>query len=115
MHFNSWSDILDLSSMNFIFILKKEHCDKYGFDTKIKNVIKNINRNISLEIIKLNYLTEGAACTVLKSKNIINTNTPLLIANSDQVIDWSVDLFIKSINDIEADGSILVFHNTKNS
>ena len=38
-------------------------------------------------------LTEGAACTSLLAKNLIN-NQSLLIANSDQIIEWSSDEFM---------------------
>lgn len=38
-------------------------------------------------------LTEGAACTVLTIRDIINTDDPLIIANSDQFLEWDADSF----------------------
>jgi len=38
------------------------------------------------EIIKIDGLTEGAACTVLKARSRIDSNEELLMANSDQMV-----------------------------
>ena len=42
-------------------------------------------------------LTEGAACTVLTIRDIINTDEPLIIANSDQFLEWDADSFYLSL------------------
>lgn len=42
-------------------------------------------------------LTEGAACTVLTIRDIINTDAPLIIANSDQFLEWDADSFYLSL------------------
>lgn len=87
---------------NFIFIAQKEHIEKYGFTLP----------GITIEI---DGVTEGAACTVLKAATYIDTNNPLLIVNSDNVIDWDS---IKTMNEIMASqtsGSVFCFHEpTKN-
>ena len=62
---------------NFIFIIQKEHQDKYN----IKSVLKILQPNC--KIIELDHLTEGAACTTLLAKKFINNSDPLIIANSD--------------------------------
>jgi len=62
--------------------------------------------------LKIHYLptiTEGTACTVLSCHEVINTHQPLLIANSDQLIDFDIDIFINDSKDRSLDGSILVF------
>jgi len=101
--------------MKFIFIVQEKHCEEFGFDTKIKEIIRvAYGQEVAelTEIIKINQVTEGAACTVLKARKLIDNNTPLLIANSDQLIDWSIPLFLKAIDDTKADGAIPVFHHT---
>ena len=108
---------LDFSmfDMKFIFIVQEKHCKEFKFEKKIINVL-NTSYGSSVannsEIIQIDYLTEGAACTVLKARQLINNDIPLLIANSDQLIDWSISLFNKSINLTKADACIPVFHNT---
>ena len=43
--------------------------------------------NADVEILTVDGLTEGAACTALIAKNLINNDRPLLICNSDQWVD----------------------------
>lgn len=62
-------------------------------------------------IILIDKITEGAACTVLLSKNIINSDEELVIINSDQYINDDL-WFIRGINyfqNNEADVGIYCF------
>ena len=54
-------------------------------------------------------LTEGTACTVLLARPCWDAAAPLLIANSDQLVDFSVDEFVGDCRMRGLDGSILVF------
>ena len=105
----------DFHQPSFTFIVQEDHCKKFQFDLRIKEAITAVcGRDIAdkTNIIQINYITEGAACTLLKARDIINTNESLLIANSDQFIDWTVYLFMQAIADTKADGCIPVFHGT---
>lgn len=99
----------------FTFVVQKEHCEKFGFNFRIPEIIEKCydketaNRT---NIIEIDYITEGAACTVLKARNIINTTESLLIANSDQYIDWHIPLFVKGFYITNCDGCMPVFHGT---
>lgn len=53
-------------------------------------------------------LTEGTACTVLEAYDIINTSEQLVIANSDQLVDYSMVDYLRNINS-DLDGDILCF------
>ena len=66
------------------------------------------------EIIVVDKVTEGAACTVLLAKDIINNETPLLIANSDQFIEFDVGEFVHSFLVSGADGKISTFNGERN-
>jgi len=44
------------------------------------------------EIVQVENVTEGAACTTLLAKEFINNDEPLIIANSDQVIEWGMGI-----------------------
>lgn len=58
-------------------------------------------------VITVDKVTEGAACTVLLARDLINNDQPLLIANSDQYLDgFDASTFIK-LNG--ADGKISTF------
>jgi dTDP-glucose pyrophosphorylase len=54
-------------------------------------------------------LTEGTACTVLFARKYINSDEPLLVANSDQIVDISIQEFVDDSLRRKIDGSILTF------
>ena len=85
----------------YIFLVQKSHYEKYD----LKNLLNIIAPNC--EIVQIEGLTEGAACTVLKSRNLIDNDQPLIISNSDQYIKWNSFETISSFNNV--DGGILTF------
>lgn len=62
----------------FIFIARKEH----------ESYIKQ-HMSFARDVIYIDKVTEGAACTVLLAKNIIESGYGLVIANSDQLVEWN--------------------------
>ena len=54
-------------------------------------------------------MTEGAACTTLLAKKYINNSDPLIIANSDQYINWNSSKALYDFNSKNLDGAILTF------
>ena len=88
---------------NFIFIIQKEHQEKYN----IKSVLKILQPDC--KIIELDHITEGAACTTLLAKEFINNSDPLIIANSDQYINWNSSKALYDFNSKNLDGAILTF------
>jgi len=89
-----------------IFICQKSHYEKYN----LEHVLQLISPKCS--IIQLDHITEGAACTTLLAKELINNDEPLLIANSDQFVNWDSNEFLYSCNTDNIDGGILTFTNT---
>ena len=88
---------------NYIFIIQKKHQEKYN----IKSVLNILQPNC--KIIELDGLTEGAACTTLLAKQYINNSNPLIIANSDQYINWNSSKALYDFNSKNLDGAILTF------
>lgn len=78
-------------------------------DIENNQSIVNALSKSSQSIIKVDKITEGTACTVLLAREQINNDRPLLIANSDQLVDFNVNNFIKDCYQRNLDGSILVF------
>ena len=62
-----------------------------------------------IAITEVDQPTEGTACTLLLARRWLDGDAPLLIANSDQYVDFSVDGFVSDCFDRKLDGSILVF------
>ena len=91
---------------NYIFIVQKEHRCRYNLDTLLNLIAPNCS------IIEVDGLTEGAACTTLLAKDLINSNQPLLIANSDQFIEWDSNEFMYKLQEQDVDAGILTFEST---
>jgi HAD superfamily hydrolase (TIGR01509 family) len=89
-----------------IFIVQKKHYEKYS----LKHTLNLISPNC--EIVQVEGVTEGAACTTLLAKEYINNEQPLVLANSDQYIDWNSNEFMYSSMADDIDGSILTFEAT---
>jgi dTDP-glucose pyrophosphorylase len=62
------------------------------------------------KIVVIDGLTEGAACTTLLAKEFIDNDNPLLIANSDQYIEWNSNETMYSFSNNDIDGGMLVFN-----
>lgn len=90
----------------YIFLVRKEHLQKYS---GLKTTLDRIT-NGKFETVEVDVLTEGAACTTLLAKHLIDNDEELLIANSDQVIKYSSENFklMKSLT--SADGIIFTFN-----
>ncbi len=85
----------------YIFLVQRLHYEKYGLEDLLNLIAPGC------EIIQIDSLTEGAACTALLAKRLINNDANLIIANSDQYIKWNSLETISSFN--EFDGGILTF------
>jgi dTDP-glucose pyrophosphorylase len=73
---------LNAPDCKHIFVVQQEHYDRYA----LKYLLNLISPKC--EIVIINEMTEGAACTTLLARALINTDEPLIIANSDQIVRW---------------------------
>lgn len=83
----------------YIFLVRKSHMEKYsGLIGALEQIAKNS------KIVVVDSLTEGAACTALLAKDLINTHEDLLIANSDQIIDYEPKNFwlLKNLTGVDS-------------
>jgi len=87
----------------YILIARKEHMDAEAA------LVEQIEREFNALFIPIDALTEGTACTVLHARSHINNQTPLLIANSDQIVDMRIADFVDDCSQRQLDGSILTF------
>ena len=91
---------------HFIYIVQKEHYDKYN----LKQLLNLISPGC--DIVQVNSLTEGAACTTLLAKELINNDEPLLMANSDQYVEWNSNECLYAFTADGVDGGIVTFRAT---
>jgi HAD superfamily hydrolase (TIGR01509 family) len=90
----------------YTYIVRKEHYEKYNLQYLLNIITPNCN------VVQVDSLTEGAACTTLLAEKFIDNEQPLLIANSDQFIEWDSSEFMYAMNAGNIDGGILTFDNT---
>lgn len=91
---------------NFIYIIQKSHEKKYNLSTLLNLITPNC------KIVEVDGLTEGAACTTLLAKEYIDNDRPLLMANSDQYVEWNSNEFMYKMNEMACDAGILTFNAT---
>lgn len=90
----------------YIFLVRKEHVEKY------EGLLDTLGRitNQKYKHVIVDGLTEGAACTALLAEELINCDDDLLIANSDQIIEYSRENFISFKNMTKVDGVAYTFN-----
>lgn len=91
---------------NYIYVVQKEHRAKYNLDTLLNLITPGC------KIVEVDELTEGAACTTLLAKEYINSDAPLLMANSDQFVEWDSNEFMYKMIEQKLDGGFLTFNAT---
>lgn len=88
----------------FTFICLAEHLNAYA---AVPDTLRQLCPDCN--IISIDQVTEGAACTVLLAKQQINTDAPLMIANADQYVELNVDEYLSVMEKENADGLIMTF------
>ncbi|MBL7751286.1 MAG: glycosyltransferase family 2 protein, partial [Chitinophagaceae bacterium] len=88
---------------SFTLIARQEHLEAE------KELVASLEQEFPLRFISVNQLTEGTACTVLFARQFINNDTPLLIANSDQWVEFSLADMLADAQARKLEGSILTF------
>ena len=94
---------LNVDNAHYIIILQKSHLEQE------KELCKAIAKDYNVSFVSVSSLTEGTACSVLHARELINNNTPLMIANSDQIVDIDINNYINDCKNRNLDGSILCF------
>lgn len=92
---------------NYIFIVQHEHNKKYQLYPFLNLIAPGC------KVVAIDGMTQGAACTVLKAREYINNDRPLVIANSDQFVEWNpTDFYYGMEADKKIDGGIVTFKAT---
>jgi len=91
---------------HFIFVCQSEHIERYNLRQLLRLIAPGC------EVVETDGITEGAACTAMLAQEFIDNNTPLLIANADQHVEWNPTDFYWWAAQTEDDGAILTFNAT---
>ena len=91
---------------NYIFLVQKEHYEKYSLQYLLNLIAPGCT------IVQIDGITEGAACSTLLAKAFINNDAPLLIANSDQYVEWNSNECLYAFSADGIDAGIVTFEAT---
>lgn len=78
-------------SHKFIFICQQEHLKSYQAQERLERMAPGC------EVIAIDHVTEGAACTVLLAEKYIDHSDALMIANSDQFVDTDINTYLQKM------------------
>ena len=92
-------DVTPEEEHRFIFLCLKEHLEEYALAEKLEEIAPGC------EIVSVDHVTDGAACTVLLAEKLIDNDNPLMIANSDQYVDTDINAYLAAMGD--SDGLIM--------
>ena len=87
----------------FIFIVRNCHIKEFRID-------KVLTSFCNCEIINVEDLTKGPACTALLAKSLINNDSPLVIANCDQIMKWDSLIFQSFCHNYPHDGFLVTYY-----
>ena len=90
----------------YVFLVRKKHVEQYG------GFIDTLDRitNGKFQYVEIEGLTEGAACTALLAEKYIDNDEDLLIANSDQFIEYEPANFHMLKNLTNVDSAVFTFN-----
>ena len=91
---------------NYIFLVQKEHYETYNLKYLLNLIAPGC------KIVQVDGLTDGAACTTLLAKELIDNDAPLVMANSDQFVEWNSNECLYAFSADSIDGGILTFKAT---
>ena len=90
----------------YIFLVRKKHIEDYE---GILGTLSQVTNN-NFKYVVVDGLTEGAACTALLAKEYIDNDEDLLIANSDQFVDYEPENFKSLKNLTNCDSMVFTFN-----
>lgn len=88
---------------SYIFIFSQEDCRKFHLDSSAKMLTP------TSKVIKLENQTAGALCTCLMAIDYIDGSTPLLVVNSDQIIEVDYGDVLQHFDEVGVDAGVITF------
>ena len=88
----------------FIFVVNGSDCTQFHLD----NVLELLTDG-NCHIVRLDKATAGAACSCLMAVDFIDNDTPLIIANYDQVLQQDFDEVLSCFEEKQADAGAICF------
>lgn len=93
---------------NYIFITRQYENSDYN--KELNEILFRLQPNC--QIITINHVTDGAACTALLAEQYMWTNQPLLISDCDLALFWNPQGFINFVNKFPHLDAVSLVYNT---
>ena len=87
----------------YTFIVQESHYIDFNLQSVLTSIVPGCN------IVRVSGLTEGAAMTCLMAKQYIDNDRPLVIANSDQLLNWDARDFLYDLYTSDLDARVATF------
>lgn len=96
---------------NLIFIIRKDTDKDFNIKSKLLDLYP------LSQVIVIDSMTEGPACTAMMAKDYIDNSSQLVIANCDQIMKWDSKTFNIFCKNYPHDGFVVTYfaNTTKNS
>jgi len=91
---------------HYIYITRQY--DDYILNLDLNCILQEITPNC--DIIQINHITEGPACSALLAKEIINNDESLIITNCDRISNWNSQDFLNAANQVDVDGLVVTWN-----
>jgi NDP-sugar pyrophosphorylase family protein len=88
----------------YIFVVNSDDCKQYHLDSVLELITGH-----GCVIIQLEKPTQGAACSALMAIEYIDNNEPLIISNSDHIIDYDLNLVLERFEKRRVDAGTICF------
>lgn len=85
----------------FVFVVQAAQVREHALDERLREW------SPGCEVVAIDGVTQGAACTVLTTRHLLAPSQPLMIANCDQYVDASIDAYLDAIDASGADGAMM--------
>ena len=85
----------------FVFLALREHLE----ETALRSTLERAAPGCA--IVEVNQVTEGAACTVLLARRVIDGADSLMIVNSDQWVDVDINKYLSFMDNDGSEGLIM--------
>lgn len=95
------SNLAPAREHRFVFVCQRAHVAAYDLERRLRAWAPGC------ELVLLDGVTEGAACTVLAAAGLIDNGDELMIANSDQYVDVDIDHYLSRMPAQRLDGLIM--------
>lgn len=109
---------LGMPNANFVFVTRP--FEDVEDNNKLNDIFNSLNINFGTAFIETGE-HRGSAHSSLYAQRAVEAlrmlDQPLIVTNCDQILKWDADKFLKFVNDVNADGAVILYksNNSKNS